>query len=145
MPKTFFHRLEKKDAAFKNYLTNIDEFSADARNKYKNRTTTIDGILFDSKKEAARYEQLKLLLAAKQIKDLEIHKVFELQGGFRDFEKNWVRPITYEADFYYEDLVNDCFTVEDVKPSFFFKTDVYRIKRKLFLKKYPHVVFREIY
>ena len=47
-------------------------------NKYRNQKVTIDGITFDSLKEAGRYRVLKLLVKAKEIKDLELQKKFEL-------------------------------------------------------------------
>lgn len=98
--------------------------------KYRNKKTEIDGILFDSKKEAARYAELKLLEKAGEIKDLELQPKFELmpkqKGKYRN-ERNCV----YIADFSY--FENGEKIVEDVKGK---KTRDYIIKRKLMLEKY---------
>ncbi|MEJ8752644.1 DUF1064 domain-containing protein [Lagierella sp. ICN-221743] len=102
------------------------------RNKYNARKTIIDGIKFDSKKEAYRYRELKLLLKAGEIKDLELQPKFTLQDSFKHQGKTQ-RKITYIADFKYYDNLKKCWIVEDTKG---FKTDVYNIKKKMFLKKY---------
>lgn len=46
--------------------------------KYKNKKVTLDGIVFDSKKEARRYGELSMLQRAGEISDLELQKEFEL-------------------------------------------------------------------
>jgi hypothetical protein len=88
--------------------------------KYHNKKTVIDGITFDSKKEAARYVELKLLQQAGEIQDLLLQPSFELivQGG-----KVVGR---YFADFKYR--TGNKVIVEDVKGV---KTDVYRLKKKI--------------
>ncbi len=108
-------------------------------NKYSNKKIEIDGHKFDSKKEARRYVDLKLLLRAKQIANLELQPTFVLQDSFKHNDKQ-IRQITYIADFMYQ---KDCqCIVEDVKG---FKTDVYNLKKKLFLNKFgKHIDFREI-
>ena len=107
--------------------------------KYGNKKTIVDGFEFDSKLEAKRYNELKMLLRSGVITDLTLQKVFLLQEGFI-YAKKRERPITYVCDFYYKDKQENEI-VEDAKG---FKTDVYKIKRKLFLFKYPHVVFKEV-
>lgn len=98
--------------------------------KYRNKKTEIDGILFDSKKEAARYAELKLLEKAGVIKNLELQPKFELmpkqKGKYRN-ERNCV----YIADFMYKE--NGEIVVEDTKGM---KTRDYIIKRKLMLEKH---------
>ena len=92
--------------------------------KYKNVKTIIDGIAFDSKKEAARYGELMLLAKAGAIQDLRLQVPFELipkQAG--------ERAVKYIADFVYTE--NGETVVEDVKGV---RTDVYRLKKKLMLK-----------
>lgn len=107
-------------------------------NKYKNKKTIIDGFEFDSKLEARHYSELKLLLKAKVISELTLQKVFLLQDKFK-YNGKLERTITYVADFYYikngEEYVIDCKG---------FRTDVYKIKRKMFLFKYPDVIFEEV-
>ena len=100
--------------------------------KYNARKITIDGITFDSIKEAARYKELKLLERAGEIKDLELQPKFVLLDSFYYGGKK-EREISYVADFKYYDKAKSKIIVEDVKG---FKTDVYKIKRKLFLSMY---------
>jgi hypothetical protein len=88
-------------------------------NKYRNIKTEVDGITFHSKKEAARYSDLKLLERAGQIKDLRIQVPFL-------FELNDVRICKYFADFVYRE--NGKEVVEDCKGK---RTKDYMIKRKL--------------
>lgn len=102
------------------------------KSKYKNEKTIVDGIQFDSIKEAEYYCKLKILKKAGEIKDFGLQPRFELQPAF---EKNGVKyqPITYVADFV---IVNNDGTTDvvDVKG---YETQVFKIKRKLFEYKYP--------
>ena len=99
--------------------------------KYNARKTIIDGIKFDSKKEAGRYKELKLLEKAGEIKNLQLQPRFTLQESFK-YQGKTERKITYIADFMYEEK-NGQVVVEDTKG---YRTDVYKIKRKMFLKRY---------
>ena len=109
------------------------------KHKYNAKKIVIDGIEFDSKKEGKRYQELKMLEKAGKIKDLKLQPVFLLQEGFY-YQGKAIRQITYRADFEYVDEKGNR-VVEDVKG---FKTDVYKLKKKLFLKKYPDVIFKEV-
>lgn len=109
-------------------------------NKYHNKKITIDGITFDSKKEGKRYLELKLLLRAKEIKDLELQPRFELQPSFKKNNKTF-KKIEYIADFKYFDNRLNKIVIEDTKG---FKTDVYLLKKKLFEYKYSDYELREI-
>ena len=113
------------------------------RNKYGNIKTEVDGIKFDSKKEAEYYCQLKLLKQAGEIKDFGLQPRYELQPTFK---KNGVthRSITYVADFIV-DWADGTTEVIDVKSSKSFKTQVYRIKKKMFEYKYPDKNIKEVY
>ena len=102
------------------------------RSKYKAKKVVVDGITFDSKKEARRYKELKLLERAGVIKDLVLQPSFLLQDKFKYKDKT-EHKIKYIADFKYLDTKTGKTVVEDVKG---YKTDVYKLKRKLFLKKY---------
>lgn len=106
--------------------------------KYRNEKTKIDGILFSSKKEAARYYELKQLASTGVITGLELQPRFVLQESFTHNGKKY-RKIEYVADFVYSD--GDTVIVEDTKG---FRTEVYKIKKKLLLFKYPLIDFREI-
>lgn len=107
--------------------------------KYRNKKTVVDGYIFDSKLEAKRFNELKFMLKLGTIFDLTLQKKFTLQDGFR-YNGKAERAITYVCDFYYKDKQG----VEYVEDAKGFKTDVYAIKRKLFLFKYSHIVFKEI-
>lgn len=111
------------------------------RIKYGNKKTIIDGIKFDSKKEAKRYNELKLLEKAHIIKELELQKKFELQPKFINNSNEHIRAIYYIADFYYYDNEQNKYIVEDVKG---YRTDVYRLKKKLFEYEYPNLVIKEL-
>jgi hypothetical protein len=105
-------------------------------NKYKNVKTEIDGIKFDSKKEAKRYVDLREQERYGIIKNLELQPEFLLQGKF---EKNGIkhRAIKYKADFSY--VEDEKMIVEDVKG---FKTEIFKIKQKLFEFKFQGLTLR---
>lgn len=111
-----------------NYWSNLDR---PITNKYKNKKVVVDNILFDSKKEANYYTKLKILRDAGKILDLELQKRFVLQQGFKLHGKTY-RAITYIADFVYKDQEGQTHVV-DTKG---YRTQVYKIKKKLFMKKY---------
>ena len=114
-------------------------------NKYGNRkTTTSDGVVHDSRLEASRWCELKLLERAGAIKDLRRQVEFELiPAQYESFEryskkgtrlKDGVklveRKVSYVADFVYHDVEANKMVVEDTKG---FKTKDYKIKKKLML------------
>lgn len=109
-------------------------------NKYSNKKMEIDGIKFDSKREALRYQQLKMLQKQGLIKELELQKEFELQPKFRKNGKAY-RNITYRADFYYFDNELGKYIVEDTKG---FRTEVYKLKKKLFEYKNEDLEIKEV-
>ena len=55
-----------------------------AYNKYRNIKTEVDGIKFDSKREAQRYQELKLLEKGGVISNLELQPKFELLPANKD-------------------------------------------------------------
>ena len=109
--------------------------------KYHNTKTVADGIKFDSKLEAERYKQLKILERAGVIRDLELQPSFELIPSFRKNGKTW-RKTVYKADFRYILADGDRIIIEDVKGSTAVITDVFRLKQKLFEYKYPELSIR---
>lgn len=111
-------------------------------NKYGNKKVVVDGHPFDSKKEARRYGELKLLARAGKIKDLELQPKFELIPTIRT-ETETLRKVSYYADFQYVDVESGKIIVEDVK-SVATKTPVYLLKKRLFLQKYSECEFREV-
>lgn len=72
----------------------------DTDGKYHNKKTVADGIKFDSKLEAERYAQLKILERAGVIRDLELQPEYELIPSFKKDGKTW-RKTVYKADFRY--------------------------------------------
>ena len=107
-------------------------------NKYRNKKVIVDGEEFDSKKEGNRYKELKLLLKAGKISNLELQPRFLLQDGFKKNGRTF-RKIEYIADFKY--IENGKTIVEDVKGM---QTDVFKLKHKIFEKTYPDLELRII-
>lgn len=96
--------------------------------KYKNKNTVVDGITFDSKKEANRYVELKKAEKIGLIEDLKLQVKFVLIP-----KQKGERECSYIADFVYKDKQTGETIVEDVKSSPRYKTEVYKIKKKLML------------
>ena len=95
--------------------------------KYRAKKTTVDGIRFDSQKEAARYCELKRFEQIGEIERLELQPKFELLPPFV-YDGKKIRGIVYRADFaYYRGGIK---YIEDVKG---FKTKEYQIKKKYLL------------
>ena len=101
-------------------------------NKFGAEKTTVDGIKFDSKKEARRYVELKICERAGAIRDLELQAKYPLMAGhgkpIKSRTKRYPsgRQVNYFADFVYWDVGQAARVVEDVKGR---DTDVSRIKR----------------
>lgn len=91
--------------------------------KYRNKPVEIDGVKFDSKAEAKRWGELKLLERAGQIAGLELQPSFALVV-------NGVKVCTYRGDFAYV-AVNGPRVIEDVKSPATRANPVYRLKKKL--------------
>lgn len=109
-------------------------------NKYNARKTEVDGIVFDSQKEANRFAELKLMQKAGLIKDLQRQKkycVIPTVEGEKGKIKQ--RATYYIADFvYYEKQSNTNWwklVVEDVKSPATI-TATYKLKKKLMLWRY---------
>jgi len=88
--------------------------------KYGNKRTEVDGFTFDSKAEAARWQQLTLLQRAGEIRNLQRQVSYPIVV-------NGVKVCTYCADFVYEDARGNRIT-EDTKGV---KTPAYNLKKKL--------------
>lgn len=122
--------------------------------KYHAKKTVYNGITFDSKGEARRYAELRMLERAGRIKDLRMQVPISLipsiyfdketQTYYFDFEKPYKKGIVciqrekkYVADFVYiEDGVE---IVEDFKG---YRTDEYKHKKNM-LKKLYGIEIRE--
>lgn len=115
------------------------------KNKYYNvKTKTTDGLIFDSTKEARRWEQLLLLQKAGKITELQRQVAYELMPAqyetypryskkgdrLKDGRRLLERKVEYIADFCYTDTETGENIVEDAKGM---RTKDYIIKRKLML------------
>lgn len=126
------------------------------RSKYGAEATTVDDIRFDSKREAARYNVLKIRMKAGDIRRLKLQPRYALcaliieHGDVRDINAgcNSARrhPIAeYIADFEYEESdrgyggITWTLVVEDCKGA---KTDIYKLKKRWFQAQYG-VTIRE--
>lgn len=115
--------------------------------KYNASKCVVDGITFDSRKEAKRYCELKLLEKGNVIRDLRLQVEFELLPNQYATEKRYgkngkplkdkkvllERRVVYRADFVY--ILNETneTVVEDCKG---LRLEVYKIKKKLMLYRY---------
>lgn len=108
------------------------------RSKYHAKKVTVNGYEYDSKKESKRAVELDYLEKIGKIKDLQKQVRFLLQDGYVNNQGKKIRPISYIADFVYTQ--NDKKIVEDTKG---FRTEVYLIKKKIFMYKYPEYTFIE--
>lgn len=97
--------------------------------KYRNIPEVVDGMKFPSKKEAARYRELKMRERAKDITGLQCQVTYPLVV-------NGVPICKYIADFVYTDHQGKRI-VEDVKGML---TPVYRIKAKMMWAQYGIVI-----
>jgi hypothetical protein len=114
------------------------------RKYYNIKTRTSDGIVFDSHKEASRWEQLLLLQKAGKIVELKRQVKYELIPAqyetyerfsktgkrLKDGTRLVERKVEYIADFVYHDVDTGELIVEDTKGV---KTKDYIIKRKLMM------------
>ena len=108
-------------------------------NKYGSKKVEVDGIVFDSKKEAKRYQELLLLEKAGEIQNLQRQVKYVLIPAQREPDiigkRGGIKPgkliekeCSYYADFVYQE--NEKTIVEDTKGM---RTKDYIIKRKLLL------------
>ena len=86
-------------------------------NKYHARSVDIDGMRFDSQREARRFQELRLMEMASQISDLKRQEVVMLSSG-----------ITWRMDFTY--VERGLRVLEDFKGAM---TREYKLKRRLLI------------
>lgn len=101
---------------------------------------------FDSRKEAARYDELVLLSKAGAIRDLRLQPQFTLKESYITANGDRSRAVTYRADFSYEERGKDGtwhLAVEDVKGPSTKKDKTYRMKVKL-MQEMKHITVREV-
>lgn len=94
---------------------------APKKRKYRNVPVTVDGLRFDSKREAAYYGELKIREKAGEVSALALQPSFELlnDGG---------KKTRYVADFAFWDHVADRFRIVDVKG---FETRIFQMKKRM--------------
>lgn len=107
-------------------------------NKYHAIKTELDGVDFDSKFEAQKWQELKMLEHTGIIKDLQRQVRFILLEGYTNNKGEKIRPISYIADFVYTDIKKKQKIVMDTKG---LETEVFRIKKKLFENRYHEYLF----
>lgn len=99
------------------------------KRKYNNQPTPVDAGLADSKAEAARWNELRLLERDGQITGLRFHPRYKLPGG-----------VVYEADSdYYE---GGRLVVEDVKGGKATQTPAFKMKWRQMAELYPDYILR---
>ena len=111
------------------------------KNKYHAKATKLDGILFASQFEAGYYSELKLKVRAGEVAGFIMQAKFLLQEGYTDNDGNDVKPIFYVADFVVWEASGKSYVV-DTKGVV---TDTYKLKKKMFKKRYPSFDFREVH
>lgn len=94
------------------------------KSKYKNRKVVVDGITFDSKAEAKRWEMLLHMERSGEIYALRRQVRFPIVV-------NGLKICTWIADFAYRISASGNDVVEDVKSEFTRKLPLYRLKYKL--------------
>lgn len=103
--------------------------------KYRNEPVTVDGLRFDSKKEARRWMTLKAIADGGGIRNLRRQVRYELVV-------NGVKVSHYTADFVYETL-DGCVVVEDTKSEATCQDRAYAIRKKL-MKAIHNIEVREV-
>jgi hypothetical protein len=111
------------------------------RSKYGAQKTVVDGITFDSKKEAKRYQELKLLERSGEISHLELQPSFKLFCGNEPIKFDSGRQAVYKADFAYFDYKVNRRVIEDAKG---FRTPEYKLKRAIVHAMHPMVRIIEV-
>lgn len=106
------------------------------RSKYRAQRTTIDGQAFASKREASRYQQLRLLERAGRIANLELQPAYPLFAPALHAGADPTELIavgTYYGDFRYRDVERQVVVLEDVKGV---KTTAYALKKRIVEAQY---------
>lgn len=110
--------------------------------KYGNIKTEVDGVIYDSKGESKRAEELIALEKLGIISNLRMQVPYELIPKQKDGDGKTVRAVTYKADFVY--VENGETIVEDFKASKKFQDPVYKLKKKLMLFRHG-ITIKETY
>ena len=110
--------------------------------KYNAKKTEVNGIVFDSKLEAERYMQLRLLEQAGEITALVLQPEFQILRGFINPETGEkTKSRFYVGDFEYIDNATNKIIVEDTKGV---ETPEFRLKWDLVKSLYPQFEFLKV-
>lgn len=120
-------------AAQQQILRKLQMEQTHKQQKYNNVKTPRGDITFDSKKEAARYDELLFLLKQGRISDLRLQPQFTLQESYVTPSGERIRAVRYVADFSYITGAGEK-VVEDVK-SRATATPQYKLKKKMMQDK----------
>jgi hypothetical protein len=104
------------------------------QNKYRAKRIEVDGITFDSQKEAGRWFDLLNLQRARLITDLQRQVRFDLRGQFAPLVSDKGRRLSYVADFVYQR--DGMQVIEDAKG---IQTPEYKLKKAI-LRSMGHTV-----
>lgn len=110
-----------------------------ARSKYRNVKTVVNGIRFDSKREADYYTLLRARVSLGEISDLQVQQEFELMCPAVGCASHHVVVALYVADFTYLDS-DGTMHVVDAKGH---RTQTYKLKKK-WLELQDGIVIEEV-
>ncbi|HWQ64827.1 MAG TPA: DUF1064 domain-containing protein [Methanospirillum sp.] len=114
-----------------------------SESKYHNIKTIVDDITFDSKKEARRYLDLKLLQRAGEVVSYFRQPEFVIINKHRNpWTGKMERENKYRGDFAVKYKGMNHWVIEDVKGGDATKTKDFLLKRKLFIIRYPCLELR---
>lgn len=112
----------------------VREIDGKPANKFGAVKEEVDGIKFDSKTEARRYRELKKMVRAGEIRDLELQPVYVLVKSVKFSNDQKAKPaMRYTADFRYFDVKKGRVVVEDVKSKATAKQTDYKMRRHMML------------
>ena len=119
----------------------VSNYFRSKKNKYGNKKVRIGKVTYDSKAEYKCINDLSLKEKAGYISNLQIKPRYILLSSFKDNQDNTIRQISYTPEAYYIENGQEIVLEVKSKPTI---TEAYIIRKKLFLKKFPHIKFIEI-
>lgn len=110
--------------------------TAPKRQKFNAKKQTVNGIRFDSQREAERHGELVYRMKACEIENLQVQPEYLMT-------RDGVVLATYTADFRYFDRQSRCWVVEDCKGGDATKTEAYQL-RKVFVEAQYGIQIQEV-
>ncbi len=115
-------------------MTLLKKLISKKPSKYRNVKTVVDGITFDSKKEARQYRELEFLKNCGKIRNLRRQVEVPIDINEKHI-CSWIADFVYEEKLPYDCLIGGAVQwakiYVDVKSEITRKLPVYRIKKKL--------------